>query len=95
MMHDILAATAFGELELPVQRHLGVQGSSAATFGELGLGSRCGACGGGGGGVQGGGGQHLGGAVDEVHGVHGRAVEFVEVEAEDVVVGVGVDCVAL
>lgn len=40
------------------------------------------------GGVQGYGGKHLRGRVDEVHGLHDSAVEFVKVETLDAVVGV-------
>lgn len=41
------------------------------------------------------GGQHLRRVVDEVHWLHDFAVELGEIEAEDTVVGVGVDAVCL
>ena len=68
------------KLELPVEGHFCVE----ATLGVL-AGSRCGSSWKR---VEGGRWQHLGRAVGEVHRVHGRAVEFVEVQARDVVVGV-------
>ena len=78
-------------LHFPAQRNLSIQ-TPLQLATARGRGARGG---GGGGGVESRGGQHLRGRVDEVHGVHGRAVELEHVEAADAVVGVGVDRVAL
>ena len=68
------------KLELPVEGHFCVE----ATLGVLAS-SRCGSSWER---VEGSRRQHLGRAVGEVHRIHGRAVEFVEIQAWDVVVGV-------
>jgi uncharacterized protein (DUF111 family) len=79
VLHHVLALRL--KLELPVQRNFCVE----TTLRVL-LASSC--CGRSWKGVKSGCWQHLGRAVGEVHRVHGRAVEFVEVQAWDVVVGV-------
>lgn len=75
------------ELQLPVQRDLGVKAALGVALAGGGRGGGAGT-GRGGDGVEGRGGKHLRRAVGQVHRVHGGAVEFVEVQAGDVVVGV-------
>ena len=83
VVYDVHAALLAVELQLPVDWHLGVEAALGFRFGGGGGGAA-------GGRVQRRRRQHLRRRVDEVHGVHRRAVELVEVEARDVVVGVGV-----
>lgn len=87
-----LSEHSVGALE--VERDLPVQSQSATDFLALGVGSGGGAsdCGGG---VQSDCGKHLWRRVDQVHGGHWCAVELVDVQALDVVVGVDEDFVAL
>ena len=81
VLHHLLRALGL-KLELPVETHFCIE----ATLGLAALASsRCGRSRTG---VKSGRWQHLGRAVGEVHRVHGRAVEFVKVQARDVVVGV-------
>jgi hypothetical protein len=87
VLHNVLRALLAFQLRFPIQRHFG--GKSTLGFGVFarGLAGREG--------VEGCGGQHEGRRHDEVHGVDGGAVEFVEVKAGDVVVGVDEVFVAL
>jgi hypothetical protein len=79
VLHHVFALRL--KLELPVERHFCVEATLRVLLASCGCGrSRKG--------VQSGCWQHLRRAVGEVHRVHGRAVEFVEVEARDVVVGI-------
>ena len=80
VLHHVLCALGF-ELELPVEGHFRVEATLRVALAtrSRGRGRQR---------VESGCWQHLRRAVGEVHRVHGGAVEFVEVQARDIVVGV-------
>lgn len=91
-MHDLARL----QTRLPVQGHLAVVAvHQTPPPRALDFAVTCRGRGLGGHGVEGRCGQHFRGLVDEVHGLDEDAVEHLEVEAQDVVVGVGVDGVLL
>lgn len=79
VLHHVFALRL--KLELPVEGHFCVEATLRVALASSG-------CGRSGKRVEGGCWKHLRRAVGEVHRVHGGAVEFVEVQARDVVVGV-------